>query len=110
MYFYVVIPSKDKDGTLIAENKRDECIANVMARFVQAFGGATAIPGVGAWKCPETARIMQEEVTRIESYVQDSGPEQSQAGALVEAVACDVKQALCQTSVMHGVYHGRAWF
>lgn len=110
MYFYVVIPSKDKDGTEIAEATRDEVIANVMARCVQAFGGATAVPAVGAWKCPVTARIMQEEVTRIESYVQDSVQSHSKASAVISAVAADVKQALCQASVMHGTFHGQAWF
>ena len=95
----IIIPSKSTVRD-ITQQDIDDAMEYVENRFIDAFGGCQAFPGVGAWK-DDNGNIVRENIVRVVSAPGD-GITNSYAQVVVAAAARWVARYLEQDTVFIG--------
>lgn len=106
MIYFIILPTRDCKGRLLAESYVDEMRAGTMASIASEFGGCSAFPGVGMWT-NGTGDVIQEEVLRVETCVSGAaGPAMEWFRNLAKELEIHANQA----SVAWGRYPGEMQF
>lgn len=92
--YAIYVPSKDAEGNPIDQ---DAAVEEVLTWLSKRFGGATAIPGTGAW-INENNELVVEKVVVISAYADEY---RSADAAAVQKFAQRLQKQLKQESIAY---------